>query len=65
MIISVGCAVFLGAPLGLYLATSTESGASGMWLANFAYAVVNCVITIAWLARARWLREPASAEAIA
>ena len=54
MLISVGCALLLGAPMGFYLATATDLGAGGMWLANFCYAVVNCVITVAVLLRGRW-----------
>ncbi|MGH0029966.1 MAG: MATE family efflux transporter [Myxococcota bacterium] len=61
MLISVGCAVLLGAPMGFYLSRFTDAGASGMWLANFVYAMVNCAITVAWLARGRWARLPQSA----
>jgi putative MATE family efflux protein len=63
MLISVACATLLGAPLGYYLATQTEVGASGMWLANFTYAIVNCGITVAWLSTGRWLRHHREAAA--
>jgi Na+-driven multidrug efflux pump len=65
MLISVACAVFLGAPMGWYLATHTDAGASGMWLANCVYASVNCALTLIWLARGHWARSqvPALARA--
>ena len=63
MLISVACATLLGAPLGYYLATQTEVGSSGMWLANFTYAIVNCLITVAWLATGRWQRRHREAAA--
>ena len=63
MVISIGTALLLGAPLGYYLATQSEMGASGMWLANFVYAIVNCVITVAWLARGRWVTRHEEAAA--
>lgn len=63
MLISVGCALLLGVPMGFYLATATDAGASGMWLANFSYAIVNCAITVAWLARGHWARGHAPPDA--
>jgi putative MATE family efflux protein len=63
MLISVACAVLLGAPLGYHLSTGTQAGASGMWLANFVYALVNCGITVGWLATGRWLRRHGEAAA--
>lgn len=64
MVISVGTALLLGAPLGFFLAMRTDLGASGMWLANFSYAILNCVITVAWLARGRWLTLHREAPAL-
>ncbi len=64
MIISVGTALLLGAPLGFFLATRTELGVSGMWLANFSYAILNCVITVVGLARGRWLTLHREAAAL-
>ena len=40
MIISVSTAVFVGAPLGYWLATRTDLGATGMWIANLVYALL-------------------------
>lgn len=59
MLISIGTAAFLGAPLGFFLATRTDAGASGMWVANFAYAAVNCGVTVSWLMTGRWARRHA------
>jgi hypothetical protein len=40
-----------------------------MWLANFVYAIVNCAVTVAWLARGHWARPhlppPAAATEMA
>jgi Na+-driven multidrug efflux pump len=63
MLISVATAALLGAPLGFYLSTQTDAGASGMWLANFVYAAVNCTITVSWLLLGRWAR-PHMASAV-
>ena len=60
MIISTSVALFLGAPLGWYLATHSELGATGMWIANLTYAVVNTVVTVTWLLIGRWSRRAAS-----
>lgn len=56
MIISVATAVFLGAPAGYYLATQSDLGASGMWIANFVYAITNAVLMVGWLLTGRWAR---------
>jgi putative MATE family efflux protein len=57
MFISVGAALFVGAPLGIWLATYTELGATGMWIANMAYAGLNAFLMIAWMASGRWARR--------
>jgi Na+-driven multidrug efflux pump len=57
MIISIGSAVFVGAPAGFLLATRTDYGATGMWIANLLYASVNASITIGWLLSGRWARR--------
>ncbi len=56
MMISIGVAFLLGIPLGLFLTSREEYGATGMWIANFAYALVNAVLMIGWLWRGRWAR---------
>ena len=57
MLISVGAAVFVGAPLGLWLSSYTELGATGMWIANMAYAGLNAFLMIGWMATGRWARR--------
>ncbi len=57
MLISVSVALLLGAPLGWYLATHSELGATGMWIANLVYAVVNTLLTVGWLLSGRWARR--------
>jgi len=54
MIISVSTAVFVGAPLAYWLATRTDLGATGMWIANLVYALLNAGLMIAWLFRGKW-----------
>lgn len=54
MLISVSTAVFVGAPLGWWLATQSGLGATGMWIANLAYALVNAGLMIAWLLYGAW-----------
>lgn len=62
MWISVSTALGLGAPLGYGLSTYTDLGASGMWMANFAYAMVNSALMMSWLLAGRWLdRAPRAA----
>ena len=58
MIISVAAAVFVGAPLGFWLSSYTDLGATGMWIANLAYGSVNAVAMLAWLLTGRWARVP-------
>ncbi len=57
MIISVGVALGLGAPLGWFLATRAELGATGMWIANLVYAATNCTLMVGWLWLGRWERR--------
>ena len=65
MLISVGVAALVGAPLGFGLASYTELGATGMWIANLTYALLNGTLMIGWLLTGRWARreEPAGAGA--
>jgi len=56
MIISISVALGLGAPLGFWLATQSDLGATGMWIANLAYALVNALLMIGWLLTGRWAR---------
>ena len=63
MIISLGVAILLGAPLGYILATQTDLGPTGMWIANLVYATVNSVLMVAWLLTGRWARQPGSPPA--
>ena len=59
MLISVSTAVLVGAPLGWVLATRTDLGATGMWIANLVYALVNASAMIGWLLTGRWARRHA------
>jgi putative MATE family efflux protein len=63
MLISIATASLLAVPLGYFLVTHTDAGASGMWIANFVYAAVNCAITVAWLLAGRWTRRHAAPRA--
>ena len=56
MRISVAVALGVGAPLGWYLATQSGYGATGMWIGNLIYAVVNAVLMVGWLLSGRWTR---------
>ena len=60
MLISVSTAVFVGAPLGFWLATRTDLGAKGMWIANLVYALLNAGLMIGWLLTGRWARRHAT-----
>jgi Na+-driven multidrug efflux pump len=60
MIISVGVAVLVGVPLGFGLANFTELGATGMWIANLAYATLNSLLMVGWLLTGRWARAQGS-----
>jgi putative MATE family efflux protein len=56
MIISVGTALLIGAPLGFLLATRFGLGATGMWIANLTSTSVNALLTVGWLLSGRWAR---------
>ncbi len=60
MLISVSTAVFVGAPLGWWLATRSDLGATGMWIANLVYALLNAGLMIGWLLTGRWARRHAT-----
>lgn len=57
MLISVCCALFVGAPLGYTLAMHTDLGATGMWIANTVYAGLNCALNVGYLLTGRWARR--------
>ena len=57
MIISLSTAALLGAPLGYILATQSDLGATGMWIANLVYAAVNSLLMLGWLLTGRWARR--------
>jgi Na+-driven multidrug efflux pump len=57
MAISIVLAVGLGAPLAILLSGRPEFGASGMWIANAVYSLVNTVLMIGWLMTGRWARR--------
>ena len=57
MVISISCALLLGAPIGYFLATRSDLGATGMWIGNLVYALVNSLLTVAWLLTGRWARR--------
>jgi putative MATE family efflux protein len=53
MWISIGTALFLGIPLGFALASRTDLGATGMWIANLTYASVNTTLMLLRLRASR------------
>ena len=61
MIISVVTALFVGAPLGYWLAAHDSLGPKGMWIANVVYASINAGAMVAWLLTGRWTRRHGSA----
>jgi putative MATE family efflux protein len=61
MVISVSSAALVGAPLGWWLATRSGLGATGMWIANLVYALLNAGLMIVWMLRGRWARRFAAA----
>lgn len=60
MLISLVLAVGLGTPLAVYLSGRPDFGASGMWIANAVYSVVNTILMVGWLLTGRWTRRGAS-----
>jgi putative MATE family efflux protein len=56
MFISVGAAFGAGIPLAVLLGSRLELGATGMWIANLVYALINAALMLVWLGRAKWLR---------
>jgi Na+-driven multidrug efflux pump len=57
MFISVGAAFGAGIPLAVILSSRLDYGATGMWIANLVYAVINAALMLAWLARGKWLEQ--------
>lgn len=49
MLIAIGSAVLVGAPLGWVLATRTGLGATGMWVAYLAYVLTNTCLCVTYL----------------
>jgi putative MATE family efflux protein len=56
MIISVCVALFVGVPIGFVLATQSDLGATGMWIGNLAYGLLNTALMVTWLLSGRWAR---------
>ncbi|HTO06775.1 MAG TPA: MATE family efflux transporter [Myxococcota bacterium] len=54
MIVSIGTAFLVGAPLGYLLSHQAGLGPTGMWIANLIYALVNASLMIGWLLTGRW-----------
>jgi Na+-driven multidrug efflux pump len=54
MIVSIGTAFLVGAPLGYLLSHQAGLGPTGMWIANLVYALVNASLMIGWLLTGRW-----------
>jgi Na+-driven multidrug efflux pump len=59
MLISVSAAFGAGIPLAIILSSRLDYGATGMWIANLVYAVINAGLMLAWLARGKWLAQRA------
>ncbi len=57
MLISVTLALCVGTPLGVWLSTYTELGATGMWIASLVYGVLNSSLMVGWLLTGRWVRR--------
>jgi putative MATE family efflux protein len=55
MLISVSAAFGAGIPLAIILSSRLDYGATGMWIANLVYAVINAGLMLAWLARGKWI----------
>jgi Na+-driven multidrug efflux pump len=58
MWISIGTALCLGVPLGFVLASRTDLGATGMWIANLVYASVNTILMLVRLRTSPYLSKP-------
>jgi len=56
MLISVTLAICVGTPLGFWLSHYTALGATGMWIANFVYGLINAFCMVGWLLSGRWVR---------
>ncbi len=56
MIISVAVAVLVGVPIGYTLATRADLGATGMWIGNLAYGLLNTTLMVSWLFAGRRTR---------
>jgi len=64
MLISVGSAVLVGAPLAYYLSVRGDLGPTGMWIANVIYALLNAGLMVAWLLTGRWTRRHVGLHAV-
>ena len=60
MLISIGNALLITLPLGLYLSQSRGMGPDGLFIAQFVSGTVGTLITGAWLLTGRWTRARAS-----
>ena len=63
MLISIGNAVVLTLPLGIYLSRSQGMGPDGLFIAQFVSGAVGPLITGAWLLTGRWTRASPAPQA--
>ena len=63
MLISIGNAVALTLPLGIYLSKSQGMGPDGLFIAQFVSGAVGTLITGAWLLTGRWTRASPAPQA--
>ncbi|MBW2232045.1 MAG: MATE family efflux transporter [Deltaproteobacteria bacterium] len=56
MLISLGNALLISLPLGLYLARTRGMGPDGLFIAQFVSTAIGTVLTGAWVATGRWTR---------
>jgi putative MATE family efflux protein len=63
MCVSLGIALFVSVPLGLYLSGKGGMGPDGLFVAQFASTAVTTVLTGAWVATGRWTTARARALA--
>lgn len=64
MLISVGSAILVGAPLAWYLSSRADLGPTAMWIANVVYAVTNAGLMVGWLLTGRWTRPHVGLRAV-
>jgi Na+-driven multidrug efflux pump len=62
MLISIANALLLTLPLGVFLSHTRGMGPDGLFIAQFASAIVGTSITGAWVATGRWTRIRSAVE---